>query len=68
MRSYCAIAVATILIAGLGVTLSSFPPPIAQGIAHPAISPSSDASQASGASRLPIQKMHDMSVVFSRED
>jgi hypothetical protein len=68
MRSYCAIAVATILLAGLGVTLSSFPLPTAQGIAHPVNSSSSDASQASGASQLAIQKMHDMSVVFSRED
>jgi hypothetical protein len=68
MRSHLAIAIAAILIAGFGVTLFSFAPPVAQGNADGIKSPSRDASQTRGTAELPIQKIHDMTFVFSRED
>jgi hypothetical protein len=68
MRSRRVIAVATILIAGFGVTLFSLSRPTAQGIADIARSSSMNGSQAHGPAQLPVQKMHDMSVVFSQGD
>jgi hypothetical protein len=68
MRSHRVSAVAAILIAGFGVTLFSFSRPIAAGITHGVESPSLDISQPRGADQLPIQKIHDMTVVFSQGD
>jgi hypothetical protein len=64
MRSHSVIAITAILIAGFGVTLSSFSRPTAEGVK---IS-SGDFSQTREPTQLPIQKIHDMSVVFSRDD
>jgi hypothetical protein len=60
------IAVTAILVARFGATLLSFPtaPGIAAGIKRP----TGDVSQARGTADLPIQKIHDMSVVFSWDD
>jgi hypothetical protein len=68
MRVLFVIAVAAILMAGFGVTLFSFARPIADGIANSGKSRSGDVSQARGPAQLPLQKIHDMSVVFSRGD
>ena len=66
MRALFVIAVTAILIGGFGATLLSFP--TAQGIAEGIAGPTSDVSQARRTADLPIQKIHDMSVVFSRDD
>ena len=69
MRSHRVIAVAAILIAGSGMTLFSYSRPIAEGIAQAASkAPSRDVSQTRGTDQLPIQKIHDMTVVFSQGD
>ncbi len=66
MRAVFVIAVTAILIAGLGVTRFSFAYPTAQAIAGTLKSPSPDVSQARGTAELPIQRIHDMSVVFAQ--
>jgi hypothetical protein len=68
MRSHHVIAVAAILIAGFGLTLFSFSGPTAQGIAAGIKSSSRDVAQTRGAADLPLQKIYDMSVVFSQGD
>ena len=68
MRWHFVIAVAAILLAGFGLTLVSFSAPIARGIADVVKSPSRDASQMRGPAELPLQKIHDMSVVFSQDE
>jgi hypothetical protein len=64
MRPHSVIATTAILIAGFGVTLFSFSRPTAEGVK----SPSRDISQTREPAQLPIQKIHDMSVVFSQGD
>jgi hypothetical protein len=64
MRAHFVIAITAILIAGFVVTLSSFSRPTADGVK----SPSRDVSQTREPAQLPIQKIHDMSVVFSQSD
>jgi hypothetical protein len=66
MRALFVIAVIAILIAGFGATLLSFPP--AQGIAESIKNHTSDSSHALRTAEPPIQKIHDMSVVFSGDD
>ena len=68
MRALYVIAVTAILIAGFKMTVFSFAGPTAREIADGVKSPSGDVSQARGTAELPIQKIHDMSIVFSRED
>ena len=68
MRALFVTTITIILIAGFGVTLFSFADPTAQGIADGVKSPSRDVSQTPGTAELPIQKIHDMSVVFSRKE
>jgi hypothetical protein len=64
MRAHSVIVITAILIAGFGVTLSSFSHPTADGVK----SPSWHVSQTREPAQLPIQKIHDMSVVFSQSD
>jgi hypothetical protein len=66
MRSHRVIAVAAILFAGFAVTLFSLSHPIAEGIAESDKSPSRDVSRTRGTAQLPIQKIHDMTIVFSQ--
>jgi hypothetical protein len=68
MRALFVIAVTLILMAGFGVSLFSFARPTAQGIADSGKGTGRGDSQTRGAVELPIQKVHDMSVVFSRDD
>jgi len=68
MRWHFVIAAAAILLAGFGLTLIAFLHPIAEGIAGGVKSFSSDASQTRGTAQLLIQKIHDMTVVFSQGD
>lgn len=67
-RSHRAIAVAAFAMAGFGVTLFSLSRPTAEGIADGFKSPSRDVSQTRETAQLPIQKIHDMTVVFSQGD
>jgi hypothetical protein len=55
-------------MAGFGVTLFSLSRPTAEGIADGFKSPSRDVSQTRETAQLPIQKIHDMTVVFSQGD
>jgi hypothetical protein len=68
MRALFLIAVAAILMAGFGLTLFSFARPITQQIADSGKRTSGDVSQTRGTAELPMQKIHDMSVVFSHDD
>ena len=68
MRALFVVAVAAILMAGFGLTLFSFARPITQQIADSGKGTSRDVSQAHGTAQLPIQRVHDMSVVFSQDD
>jgi hypothetical protein len=68
MRVLFVIAVVAILMTGFGVTLFSFARPIAQGSADSGKSTGRDVLQTLGTAELPTQKIHDMSVVFSRGD
>lgn len=65
MRALFVIAVTAILIAGFAATL--FPFPTAHGIVG-VKDPTGDVSQTRETAELPIQKIHDMSVVFSGDD
>jgi hypothetical protein len=68
MRSHFVIAVAAILTAGFGLTLFALARPTGGEIADGVKSPSRNVSQTRGTTKLPIQKIHDMSVVFSQGD
>ena len=65
MRAPLVIAVTVILVAGFAATLLPFP--TVHGIVG-VKDPIGDVSQARGTTELPIQKIHDMSVVFSEDD
>ena len=64
MRSDRVVAVAAILIAGFGVTLFFVARPIAERTADGV----TNVSQTRATAQLPIQKIHDMIVVFSQGD
>jgi hypothetical protein len=65
MRALFVIAVTAILITAFGSTLFSFARPIAPGIADSGEGTGRDVAQPLGAAELPMQTIHDMSVVFS---
>ena len=68
MRALVVIAVTAILITAFGLTPFSFARPIAPGIADIREGTGRDVAQPLRAAELPIQKIHDMNVVFSRGD
>jgi hypothetical protein len=68
MRALFVIAVTAILMTGFGVTLFSFARPTSQRIEDSNKGAGKGVSQTRGAAELPIQKIHDMSIVFSHDD
>lgn len=65
MRSHHIIAIATVLAVGVGVKLFFFSGPTAEANVHAVKSSSMDVSQMHVNAKLPEQKIHDMTFVFS---
>jgi hypothetical protein len=67
MRAHPIIAVVSIILIGVGVKLTFFSAPVASAVQDAARNVNIDAFQ--GKTRnLPVQKIHDMTFVFSNED
>ncbi|MEK9281602.1 MULTISPECIES: hypothetical protein [unclassified Bradyrhizobium] len=67
MRSHPVIAIATVILVGFGVKLAFFSAPKAAAVLGSTGSVSVDVSEAP-TKNLPVQRIHDMTFVFSDGD
>jgi hypothetical protein len=72
MRAHHAIAVVAIILIGLGVKLFFFPAPAAEADTSDVLRPNMNVIQMHknhpNMKNVPVQKMHDMTFVFSESD
>jgi hypothetical protein len=64
MRASHAIALVTVILVGISVKLFFFPAAPAEAEARPGL----DVSRMHVGKKLPVQKLHDMTFVFSHDD
>ena len=64
MRARYATSIIALVLVGFAVKLFFFPAPPAEAEMRPSL----DTSRMHVGKELPVQKLHDMSFVFSRED
>ena len=67
MRAHPIVAIASVILVGLGVKLTFLSAPVASADRGPARNVNMNASPGQ-VTKLPVQKIHDMTFVFSNED